>query len=85
MLRRLSDFHDDPRFNGAPEWVVEFQSCYDAQDLTPLEAVKKAMARTTKGHGWTVCHVRTGLKWSVCIDRNEVIEILTEPRPPTTD
>lgn len=75
--RNMRDVLDDEeRFGGAPHWIVEFQTEYDDRNLTPLEAVQKAASEIKQGHGWIVTHVRSGLKWSVDLGRQEVIEVV---------
>jgi hypothetical protein len=58
-----------------PHWIVELHDEFDERDLTPIEAVKKAL-REMHGHCWKVTHVRSGLTWSVCLERQEVIEVV---------
>jgi hypothetical protein len=72
-LRSLLD-RDDKTPDDVPHWIVEMHDEFDERDLTPLEAVKKAL-REMSGHCWIVTHVRTGLRFSVCLEREEVIEI----------
>jgi hypothetical protein len=60
------------------EWIVEYHAELDECDLTPLQAVRRAVAQIHQGHGWVVQHVRSGLEWSVNLERNEVIEIATK-------
>jgi hypothetical protein len=59
-----------------PHWIVEMQAEFDERDLTPLQAVKKAMQELKDGHRWTVFHVRSKLMWSVDLGQNEVIEVV---------
>ena len=58
-----------------PHWIVEFHTEFDNPELTPLEAVKMATKEIMQGHGWLVIHMRSGLKWSVNLGREEVVEI----------
>jgi hypothetical protein len=60
------------------EWIVEFHAELDERDLTPLQAVRLAVAQIHQGHSWVVQHVRSGLEWSVNLERNEVVEIATK-------
>lgn len=60
-----------------PHWIVELHGEFDERDLSPLEAVRRAL-REMQGHCWKVTHVRSGLKWSVCLEREEVIEVTTK-------
>jgi hypothetical protein len=76
-LRSILD-REDKIPDDVPHWVVESHAEFDERDLTPLDAVKRAAREITQGHCWTVTHVRSGLRWSVCLERNEVIEIVTK-------
>jgi hypothetical protein len=59
-----------------PHWIVEMHTEFDDRDLTPLEVAKKASCEILEGHCWLVTHVRSGLKWSVCLGREEVVEVV---------
>jgi hypothetical protein len=78
MTRNLRNVLDDSeRFpDDVPHWIVEMHSEYDQRDLTPLEAVKKAASEIKTGHCWIVTHVRSGLKWSIDLGQQEVIEVV---------
>jgi hypothetical protein len=70
MLDREDEVPDD-----VPHWIVEMHSELDDRHLTPLDAVKKAKGEM-EGHCWIVTHVRSGLMWSVCLETEEVIEVV---------
>jgi hypothetical protein len=75
--RNLREVLDGDKVPGdVPHWIVEFHTEFDQRDMTPLEAVKRAVAEISIGHGWTVHHVRSGLMWSVCLGRGEEIEVI---------
>lgn len=61
-----------------PHWIVEFHSELDDRRLTPLEAVKQAIKEVRCGHCWTVTHVRSGLMWSVDLERLETVELVVK-------
>jgi hypothetical protein len=71
-IRRILD-REDVTPSDVSHWIVELHEEFDERDLTPLEAVRRATK--AKGHCWTVTHVRSGLMWSVCLERDEVVEI----------
>jgi hypothetical protein len=79
MKRSLQDILDNAGEckgeipDDVPHWIVELHEEFDERDLTPLEAVRRAL-REMKGHCWTVTHVRSGLWWCVCLEREEVVE-----------
>jgi hypothetical protein len=58
-----------------PHWIVEFHAEFDDPDLTPMRAVRLAIQNIYRGHCWTITHVRSGLMWSVDLERNECFEI----------
>jgi hypothetical protein len=78
MKRNLQDALDDSeRFpHDVPHWIVEMHTEYDQRNMTPLEAVKKAANEIKDGHCWIVTHVRSGLKWSVNLGKEEVVEVV---------
>jgi hypothetical protein len=75
-LQSLLD-NEDRIPNDVPHWIVESHHEYDQRDLTPLQAVTLAVSEIRENHCWRVIHVRSGLQWSVCLKRQEVIEIVT--------
>lgn len=95
--RSLRDVLDDSeRFGDAPQWIVELHWEFDDRDLTPLKAVQEAAKEMKNGHCWIVTHVRSGLKWSIDLGRQEVIEVIEvvaletrnqdgKPRPPLAE
>jgi hypothetical protein len=78
MKRNLrAIFDDSERFpDDVPHWIVEMHTEFDQRDLTPLQAVQMAASKIRQGHCWIVTHVRSGLKWSVCLAREEVVEVV---------
>jgi len=72
-LRAILDREDEVPWD-VPHFIVEMHHEFDERDMTPLEAVRRA-AREIKGHCWLVTHVRSGLRWSVCLEREEVVEL----------
>jgi hypothetical protein len=75
LLDREVQIPDD-----VPHWIVEYHNEFDERDGIPLDLVKRAAAEIKDGHCWTVCHVRSGLQWSVDLGREEVLE--TSPLQP---
>jgi len=69
---------EDRTPSDVPHWIVEMHTEFDERDLTPLQAVQKASQEKMQGHCWLVTHVRSGLQWSVCLEREEVVEVTTE-------
>src|SRR5262245_5773305 len=56
-------------------WIVEFHDEFDDRDLTPLEVAQRAYAAMPHGgHCCVVTHVRSGLQWSICLARQEVVD-----------
>jgi len=80
-LRTILD-REDKTPDDVPHWIVESHTEFDERDLTPLDAVRRAarMVSTNGGHCWHVTHVRSGLCWSVCLERNEVVELLVKDK-----
>ena len=76
MNNKLRDFLDGDIPDDVPQWIVQMHLEYDQRDMTPLEAVKKAIGETRQGHCWLVTHVRSGLTCSVDLGREEVVEII---------
>ena len=76
MTKNLRSWLDreDKTPDDVPHWIVELHNEFDERDMTPLEAVRKTM-REMSGHCWTVTHVRSGLMFSICLEREEVFEI----------
>jgi hypothetical protein len=81
MMKR--SFRDRLLENDVPDdvahWIAEFHWESDERDLTPMRAVREAIQEIYKGHCWKITHVRSGLRWSANLERNEVIEIGEEP------
>jgi hypothetical protein len=75
MKRNIQDVLDGDVPWDVPQWIVEMHTEFDECDLTPLEAVRKASREVMDGHCWHVTHVRSGLRWSVCLEREEVFEV----------
>ena len=63
--------------DGAPIWIVEFHISFDEVncDVTPLQLAQIAYPTLPRGHSCIVRHVGTGMEWSVCLDRQEMIEV----------
>jgi hypothetical protein len=59
-----------------PHWTVELHVESSDRHLTPLQAVRKAVAQIRNGPNWHVTHVRSGLTWDVDLGCNEVIEVV---------
>ena len=83
MKRNLRDLLDgaDKIPDDVPHWIVESHHEFDERDALPLNLVKQAAAEVTDGHRWIVCHVRSGLEWSVDLGREEVVETSSLNRP----
>jgi hypothetical protein len=75
---QLQDKLDGDVPRDVPHWIVECHCELDGRDLTPLEAVRQAAQEVGRGHCWLVTHVRSGLTWSVNIERGEAIEVKTK-------
>jgi hypothetical protein len=73
-LQSLLD-REDLTPDDVPHWIVELHAEFHERDLAPLEAVRRAL-HEMQGHCWKVTHVRSGLTWSVCLERQEVIEVV---------
>jgi hypothetical protein len=69
-------------YEDAPHWVVEFNWDSDDRNLTPLQAARLALKEIHHGHSCMVYHVRSGLQWSVCLERSEVVECKQAYPPP---
>ena len=78
-LRSILD-RSDLTPDDVPHWIVEYQNEFDERDALPLDLVKRAAAEMKNGHYWIVCHVRSGLQWSVDLGKEEVLE--TSPLKP---
>jgi hypothetical protein len=74
-MRRLRNILDGDVPDDVPQWIVQFQSEFDQRDLTPLGAAELAYKDILHGHSCIVMHVRSGLRWSVNLERSEVIEV----------
>src|SRR5262249_4585659 len=76
-LDREDEIPDD-----VPHWIVESHHEYDDRDMTPLAAATRAAREIWKGHCWVVRHVRSGLTWSVNLERQETVEVVEVRLPP---
>jgi len=75
MRRSSRDILDgDAPHGDAPHWIVEFQVNFDQRDMVPLDAAKQAYDQLKSGHTCLVTHVPSRMMWSICLDRQEVIE-----------
>ena len=76
MRRSLRDLLDgDEVPPEVPHWIVELHIEFDERELTPLQAVRKALRLVERGHCWEVIHIRSGLRWSVDLGGKEVVEM----------
>jgi hypothetical protein len=74
-MTSLRDKLDGDVPDDVPHWIVEYHWEGDERYLTPLQAVQKARKEINEGHSWLVTHIRSGLQWSVALDRQEVVEV----------
>jgi len=74
-MTELQDKLDGDVPDDVPHWIVKFHSEFDERQLTPLDAAKRAYRDILQGHSCLVIHVRSGLTWSVSLERQEVIEV----------
>jgi len=77
MKKSIRDILDGDIPSDVPQWIVEFHDENDDPNLTPLQVAGQALQNTRRGHGWHVCHVRSGLEWSVDLETGDVIETCT--------
>src|SRR5262249_38876764 len=75
MTRLLQDVLDGDVPDDVPEWIVEFHIAFDQCHLQPLQAALLAYAQLNDGHTCLVTHVRSGLQWSIALDRRETVEV----------
>jgi hypothetical protein len=78
MKKSIQNWLDGDTPWDVPQWIIEFHSELDDPNLTPLRAVRQALTEIQTGHCWIVCHVRSGLTWSVNLEREEIIELATK-------
>jgi hypothetical protein len=75
MKKRIQDILDGDVPDDVPQWIVEFHDENDDPNMTPLQVARRAFQEIQSGHSCKVCHVRSGLKWSINLKTGEWFEV----------
>lgn len=76
MAKSIQEVLDGDVPPEVPHWFVEFSWDCDEPNLTPIEAVERALlSLAISGGPFLVSHTRSGLMWFVNMERREAIEV----------